>query len=132
MHGRSRMTMDPRTPTMPGRSTSGVHRPGRQLHKAQSAVRCSTSRMKGEPNPTKNSSWGGPSMHTGTGCIEARKGQNEVARDQTEQGRGQRADRVKCINRSPRLFLALHVRSEQRWERSGGTPRAPMHACCLG
>ena len=29
MHGRSRMTIDPRIPTMPGRSTSGFHRPGR-------------------------------------------------------------------------------------------------------
>ena len=29
MHGRSRMTIDPRTPTMPGRNTSGFHRPGR-------------------------------------------------------------------------------------------------------
>ena len=25
MHGRSRMTIDPRIPTMPGRSTSGFH-----------------------------------------------------------------------------------------------------------
>ena len=29
MHGRSRMTIDPRNPTMPGRSMSGFHRPGR-------------------------------------------------------------------------------------------------------
>ena len=29
MHGRSRMTIDPRIPAMPGRSTSGFHRPGR-------------------------------------------------------------------------------------------------------
>ena len=29
MRGRSRMTRDPRVPTMPGRSTSGFHRPGR-------------------------------------------------------------------------------------------------------
>ena len=29
MHGRSRMTIDPRIPTMPGRSTSGFHQPGR-------------------------------------------------------------------------------------------------------
>ena len=29
MHGRSRMTIDPRIPTMPGRSTSGFHRTGR-------------------------------------------------------------------------------------------------------
>ena len=29
MHGRSRMTIDSRIPTMPGRSPSGFHRPGR-------------------------------------------------------------------------------------------------------
>ena len=35
MHGRSRTTMDPRIPTLPGRSTSGFHRPGRHwLHQA--------------------------------------------------------------------------------------------------
>ena len=33
VHGRSRMTIDPRIPTMPGRSTSGFHQPGRHcLH----------------------------------------------------------------------------------------------------
>ena len=48
VHGRSRMTIDPRIPTMPGRSTSGFHQPGKHcLHQAQSAVRCSASRMKG-------------------------------------------------------------------------------------
>ena len=29
MHGRSRMTIDPRIPTRPGRSMSGFHQPGR-------------------------------------------------------------------------------------------------------
>ena len=29
MHGRSRMTIDLRTPAMPGRGMSGFHRPGR-------------------------------------------------------------------------------------------------------
>ena len=29
MHGRSRMILDPRTPTRTGRSTLGFHRPGR-------------------------------------------------------------------------------------------------------
>ena len=49
MHGRSRMTRDPRIPTMLGRSTSGFHQPGRHcLHQARSAVRCSASRMKGD------------------------------------------------------------------------------------
>ena len=47
VHGRSRMTIDPRIPTMPGRSMSGFHQPGRHwLHQARSAVRCSASRMK--------------------------------------------------------------------------------------
>ena len=55
MHGRSRMNIDPRIPTMPGRSTSGFHRPGgHRLHQSRSAVRCSASRMKGELHPTKN------------------------------------------------------------------------------
>ena len=37
---------------MPGRSTSGFRRLGRHcLHQARSAVRCSASRMKGEPLP---------------------------------------------------------------------------------
>ena len=41
------MAIDSRTPTMPGRSTSGFHRRGRHfLHQARSAVRCSTGRMK--------------------------------------------------------------------------------------
>ena len=31
VHGRSRMTLDPRIPTMPGRSTSGFHQPGALL-----------------------------------------------------------------------------------------------------
>ena len=29
MHGRSRMTIDPRIPTIPARNTLGFHRPGR-------------------------------------------------------------------------------------------------------
>ena len=38
------MTMDPRIPTTPRRSTSGFHQPGRYcLHQARSAVRCSAS-----------------------------------------------------------------------------------------
>ena len=55
MHGRSRMTIDPRIPTMPGRSMSGFHRPGRHyLHQVRSAMRRPASRMKGELHPTKN------------------------------------------------------------------------------
>ena len=45
--------------TMPGRSTSGFHRPGRYfLHQARSAVRCWASRMKVELHPTKKRFWG--------------------------------------------------------------------------
>ena len=41
MHGRSRMSIDRRIPTSPGRSMSGFHRPGRRcLYQALSAVRC--------------------------------------------------------------------------------------------
>ena len=44
MHGRSRMTVDPRIPTVPGQSTSGFHRPGRHCsHQGRSAVRCCAS-----------------------------------------------------------------------------------------
>ena len=55
MHGRSRMAIDPRIRTMPGRSTSSFHRPSRHcLHQSRSAVRCSASRMKGELHSTKH------------------------------------------------------------------------------
>ena len=57
VHGRSRMAIDPRIPTMPERSTPGFHQPGRHcLHQARSAVRCSTNRMKGELHSSKNRS----------------------------------------------------------------------------
>ena len=57
VHGRSRMAIDPRLPTTPGRSMLGFHQPGRHcLHQARSAVGCSASRMKGELHPCKNSS----------------------------------------------------------------------------
>ena len=60
MHGCSRMTIDPRSPTMPGRSTSSFHPPGRHcLHQARSAVRCWASHVKGELRPTKNRFGGG-------------------------------------------------------------------------
>ena len=60
VHGRSRMTIDPRTPTMPGRSTSGFHQTGRHcLHQARRAVRCSASRMKGDVHPSKSRSQDG-------------------------------------------------------------------------
>ena len=49
MHGRHRMTIDLRIPTMPGRSTSGFHPPGRHyLHQARRSVKSPASRMKGE------------------------------------------------------------------------------------
>ena len=57
VHVRSRMAIGSRIPTMPGRSTSGFHQPGRHcLHQARSAVRCLASRMKGELHPSKNRS----------------------------------------------------------------------------
>ena len=53
MRGRSHMAVDPRTPTTPGRSTSGFHRPGRHcFQQSGSAVRSSASRMKGELHHT--------------------------------------------------------------------------------
>ena len=49
MHGRSRMTIDPRIPPTPGRSTSGF------LPTTQTLLeRCWASRVKGEPYATKN------------------------------------------------------------------------------
>ena len=57
MHSRSLETIDPRTPTRPGRNSSSLHRPGRnRVHQARSAVRCSGSRMKGELHPSQNRS----------------------------------------------------------------------------
>ena len=56
-HGRSRMTIDPRIPTMLGRSTSGFHRSGRHCFAPsakRSAARCLASSMKGEMHPIKN------------------------------------------------------------------------------
>ena len=55
MHDHSRITIDSRIPTMPGRSTLGFHRPGRHcLHQARSAVGCWARRMKVDLRPTKN------------------------------------------------------------------------------
>ena len=57
VHYRSRMTTDPRIPTMPGRSTSGFHQPGRHgLRQPRGAVRCSASRMNGELRSSRNRS----------------------------------------------------------------------------
>ena len=55
IHGRSRMTMDPRIPTMPGTEHVGLS-PTRQTSLAPSAKRreVSASRMKGELHPTEN------------------------------------------------------------------------------
>ena len=54
-HGCCRMTIDPSTPKMPGRSTLGFDRQDRKvLPQARSAVRCSASRVKVELNPAKN------------------------------------------------------------------------------
>ena len=58
MHGRSRMTKDPRIPTMPGRQDGArrvfTDQTRHSLHQARSAVRCSASRTKGELHPTNN------------------------------------------------------------------------------
>ena len=60
MHGRSRVTIDLRIPTMPGRSTSGFHRPDRHcLQRARSTVGCRVSFMEGELHPAKNYLCGG-------------------------------------------------------------------------
>ena len=60
MHGRGRATKDHPIPTIPGRSTSGFHRPGRHyLLQARSAMRCSGSPVKGEQHQTKNRLSGG-------------------------------------------------------------------------
>ena len=58
VHGRSRMTIDPRIPTMTGRSTSAFHQPpGRYCSsQARSAVSCSASRTEGDLHPSKNRS----------------------------------------------------------------------------
>ena len=64
VHGRSRMTIDPRILTMPGRSTSSIHQLGTQrLHQARSAVRCSVSRVKGKLHPFKHRSNDGLGHH---------------------------------------------------------------------
>ena len=60
VNGRSRMAVDPRIPTMPGRSMSGFHQTGRHcLHQARSTVRSWTSRMKGDVHPSKSRSQDG-------------------------------------------------------------------------
>ena len=55
--GRSGLTIDPRIPTMPGRSTSGFHGPGRHVffnfNSPTRAVRSSVNRMKGELHSTQ-------------------------------------------------------------------------------
>ena len=60
MHSRGIKTIDPRIPTMPGRSMLGFHRPGKhRVHQGRSAARCSASRINGELNPPKDHMWGG-------------------------------------------------------------------------
>ena len=61
MHGRSRMIIDPRIPTIPGRGTSGFYRPGRhRVNQARSTVRCLVSHLQGELlYSTKNQLVGG-------------------------------------------------------------------------
>ena len=53
MHGCSRMAVEPRIPTVPGRSTSEFCRPEIYcLHQARSDMTCWASSMKGELHPT--------------------------------------------------------------------------------
>ena len=82
MHGRSRIIIDPRIPTIiiPGRSTSGFHRPGGfALHEARSAgrggvlgIRHGRSRMAIDPRiPTKpERSTSGFPRPGGTACTK--------------------------------------------------------------
>ena len=60
MHGRSRTNMDPRIPTMPGRSNSGfTEQVDIFLHQARSAERYWASRVKGELHPAEDRLSGG-------------------------------------------------------------------------
>ena len=46
MHGRSRMTIDPLIPTLPGRSTSGFHRPGRHCLPKREGIACPSAKRR--------------------------------------------------------------------------------------
>ena len=74
MHGRSRMTIDSRIPTMPGRSTYVGFSPTQAdvllPHQARSAVGCWANRMKGEPHPSKNRFLRRVFLHTDDGVNE--------------------------------------------------------------
>ena len=49
------IVIDPRIPTMPGRSTSSFSRPGRhRVHQSRNAMTCSASRMKSDLHSTEN------------------------------------------------------------------------------
>ena len=57
VHGCGHMTIDPRIPTIPGRSPSGSHQPGIHCsHQTRSAVGRSANCKKGKPHPSKNRS----------------------------------------------------------------------------
>ena len=57
VRGFSRMIMEIRIPTIPERSTSGFHHPGRHcLHQPRRAMERSAGRMKGELHHSKNRS----------------------------------------------------------------------------
>ena len=59
------MTIDPRIPTMPKRSTaSDFHRPAKHgLHQARSSIRCWAGRVKGEPHPAEPALVRGEFLH---------------------------------------------------------------------
>ena len=75
MHSHNLKAIDLCIPTMPGRGTSGFHRPERhQMHQARSAARRSASRMNGHLHPTKNRLWSGLSHRVRSFlCIAASK-----------------------------------------------------------
>ena len=142
MHGRSLMTIDLRIPTMPGRSTSGCHRPGRHcLHQARSAVWCRASRKKGELHPTKNRLPRGLALDEagggGGGAGSARflspeKGvrtlcSTQVLEDVVHQHQRRRLDALRDRqDRSPRRHMLHHLRWFSARKRQGGGGRTHL------
>ena len=122
-HGRSRMTIDPRILTMPGRSTSGFHQPGRHcLHQARSAVRCSASPMKGELPPSKNRSKDGLTHHAPTFLLMGGSGGGEKGR-----GGGQ-ITKNPSRTRSSRSDFKGSGKKAKRPNKTGGQQAAPTKA----
>ena len=75
MHSRSRMTIDLRIPTIPGRSTSYFHRPSvHGYHQARRGVWCLVSRIEGELHVPPN---GGHDEETAVLATKSRKKTSE-------------------------------------------------------